>query len=120
MGLTAMAKKESRYIAPAKWRSDAVCCLPRPLPPGADRYSVARVNVPTHQLRQPSYLFVGQHPCVEEGVRVLGPPPLVVPMVEKHQEPQLVSNDVVRQSARPKLRPVAFEEVMPLVPASSE
>ncbi len=76
--------------------------------------------MPTDQLRQPSYLFVRQNPGVEEGVVVLGPPPLVVPVVEKNQEPQPTGDDVVRHPARPKLGPVPFEELVPLVPASSE
>src|SRR5262245_7642587 len=61
-----------------------------------------------------------QDPGVEEGMVVLGPSPLVVPMVEEHQESHLLGDDVVWYAARPQFRAVPRQELVPLVPATTK
>jgi hypothetical protein len=69
----------------------------------------------TNQIRQPRNLLVGKVASIKECVVVLGPPPLVVPVVEENQEPQLFSDDVVRDTTYPQFVSMARQKLVPLV-----
>jgi tetrahydromethanopterin S-methyltransferase subunit D len=76
--------------------------------------------MPTNQFRQPGNLLVGKITSVKESMMILGPAPLVVPMIQEHKKPPLVSHNVIRNSARPKFVSMTRQELVPLVTAATK